>query len=120
MATKKARTENSMTYRYLLASLFALVSVAANAQTIVADVTLPDAYRDASIQVVEADGNPDGAHSVGRPTCVGPWLYPSLGSGMTWLSQVAVIQIKGRHYWLIKAPGSARVVVRQMDPPACK
>ncbi len=119
-----------MTYRYLLASLFALVSVAANAQTIVADVTLPDAYRDASIQVVEADGNPDtvellairpdGAHSVGRPTCVGPWLYPSLGSGMTWLSQVAVIQIKGRHYWLIKAPGSARVVVRQMDPPACK
>jgi hypothetical protein len=102
-------------------------STLAHAQTVVAEVQLPEAYRNASVQVVEADGNPDtiellavrsdGLQSVGRLECAGPWINPAEVPDLYW-SYAQVVLLHGRHYWLVRSFTSPRVILRRMDVPA--
>lgn len=115
--------------RYILAVCLSFCAVSSHAQTVVATATLPEAYRQASVQVVEADGNPatiellatrrDGMQSVGRPACAGPWIFPDAVAKLPW-AYSTVVELWGRHYWIVRSFMTDQVVVLQMDAPTCR
>jgi hypothetical protein len=114
----------------LTAAVLLLCPAFAVCQTIIAEAQIPEEYRMAlTVQVVEADGDPatvellatrpDGKQSVGRVGCAGPWIYPGADPVQSFFSLTTVVQIHGRHYWLVRDFQSPRVILKQMDAPTC-